>query len=81
MDADELRADGTFVSLVVGAPLADGVTQASVDRRAPCSSSPTRPRRACVLFMGHGAATPRRAATGALAAACGNGIPLCSWAR
>ena len=55
-DADELRGDGTFASLVVGAPLLNE-EQASVERAArallgelPPDREPGEP----VLFMGHG---------------------------
>ena len=77
-DADELRADGTFASLVVGAPLLTE-SQASVDRAAcallaglPSGRAPGEP----VLFMGHGS---RHAAEGryeALAAAVRERDPL-----
>ena len=81
-DADELRADGTFASLVVGAPLLTE-SQASVDRAAPCSPSflPDAPPASLCCSWATGAATPRRAATKPLPRLCGNGIPLCSWAR
>ena len=75
-DADELRADGTFASLVVGAPLLTE-SQASVDRAArallaelPSGRAPGEP----VLFMGHGsrhAAESRYEAL--LPRLCGNG--------
>lgn len=58
-DADELRADGTFASLVVGAPLLTE-SQASVDRAARARSRAsfrTRPRRACAV---HGPREPPR---------------------
>ena len=69
-DADELRADGTFASLVVGAPLLTE-SQASVDRAAcallaglPSGRAPGEP----VLFMGHGS---RHAAEGRYEALAG----------
>ena len=58
-DADELRADGTFASLVVGAPLLTE-SQASVDRaaRALLAELPSgRARRACAV---HGPREPPR---------------------
>ena len=82
-DADELRADGTFASLVVGAPLLTE-SQASVDRAArallaelPSGRAPGEP----VLFMGHGSRHAAESRYEALAAAVRERDPLCSWAR
>lgn len=77
-DADELRADGTFASLVVGAPLLTE-SQASVDRAArallaelPSGRAPGEP----VLFMGHGSRHAAESRYEALAAAVpGTGSP------
>ncbi len=55
-DADELRANGTFASLAVGAPLLTG-TPESVERAAHALLAELPPERKpgeAVLFMGHG---------------------------
>ena len=77
-DADELRADGTFASLVVGAPLLTE-SQASVDRAArallaelPSGRAPGEP----VLFMGHGSRHAAESRYEALAAAVRERDPL-----
>ena len=76
--ADELRADGTFASLVVGAPLLTE-SQASVDRAArallaelPSGRAPGEP----VLFMGHGSRHAAESRYEALAAAVRERDPL-----
>lgn len=77
-DADELRADGMFASLVVGAPLLTE-SQASVDRAArallaelPSGRAPGEP----VLFMGHGSRHAAESRYEALAAAVRERDPL-----